>query len=244
MATEAVEDVRRAGLESQNRRCDTLTLTFTDAVVCHLPRRDLAAHLVDDPALELHHQTGLVHGGQEVQGWHEPELGMTPAHERLEVVGAFACRDRRSAGSAPRTAGDPSPSGARTATRDGSPPQRAWRVSNTAHRTTAVRLGVVHRDVGIAQHVVGVRVRRVRSSRCRHWPSLRPRARRARSAPRSRLHPLDDRPDRTGLDAVEQHRELIAAEPCRQIGSGAVRRVTARRSSPGTDHRRGGRANR
>ena len=179
--------------------------------------RDLTAHLVDDPALELHHQAGLVHGGQEVEGRHESELGMTPAHERLEVIRAFvveiddrlvvhlellAFHRRAELGLQPETGHHPG----------------VHRGVEHGTRTAAARLGVVHRDVGIAQHVLGVRMGAAadRDADAGRHRDLVPVELDRRRDPR--LHPLHDRPDRARFDAMEQHRELVTAEPCREIG--------------------------
>ena len=96
-------------------------------------------------------------------------------------------------------------------------------------RRLPARLGRVHRDVGVAQQVVGARRRPARSA----MPMLAPRAtdvappsvdRLARAAARS----LGDRRPRPGVaDVLEQDRELVAAEPGRPC-----RRAGARRAQP------------
>ena len=88
VAAEAVEDVgeQTRAPELAVRQVDA---DVDDAVVRALPLGDLPAHLVDDPTPEGDQQPGLVHDRQELHGPHETAIGVVPAHQRLEVVGAL-----------------------------------------------------------------------------------------------------------------------------------------------------------
>ena len=85
-------------------------------------------------------------------------------------------------------------------------------------RAAVARLGVVHGDVGIAQHVFGVGVptfARRDADAGRHHDFVTVEVHRSREA---FLHALHDRRDRVWLNVVEEYGELITTKPCGEVG--------------------------
>ena len=88
MTAETVEDVgeQTRAPELAMRQVDA---DVDDAVVRALPLSDLSADLVDDPTAKGDHEPGFVHDRQELRRPHQASVGVMPAHQCLEVVGAL-----------------------------------------------------------------------------------------------------------------------------------------------------------
>ena len=230
-------------------RGDTLTLivSASSRAIRVAPRPQLPARRGGDEPAERHDQPGLLGERDELGRRDQPALGVAPADERLEPDDPCRRAARRSAGSGARTA--PRSIAARSSA---SISRRLW--ARTPHRRVedgvarlALRLGRVHRGIGVGEQVVRARpVGRGASAIPTLTPttsgrpsssigrrrSLRPGARRARRPPprrgRARRRTVNSSPPwRAAMSSARMRRPRAAGRP-----------------RPGGGRRRGGRASR
>ena len=79
-------------------------------------------------------------------------------------------------------------------------------------------LGVIHRDVCVAQHIFGIAVVAVAGRDADARGHGNPVAIDIDRCGETCLHPGDDRMDGRGIDVVQQHGKLVTAETSRHVG--------------------------
>ena len=164
----------------------------------NLPLRDLAAHIIDDPAAERNDQADLLHVRQELHRAYQAATRMIPSNERFEPIDAFRIEphDGLVIDLVLVAIHGLTDLGLQLQPGDGG---RTHGHVEECIRTSAIRLGVVHRDVGVPQHVlgIGVPVLAGRDPDARgHGDTMPVDVDRGGQAG---LHPLDDRSDRARL---------------------------------------------
>ena len=172
-----VEELARRDVHADRRRGRRADVSIHRAGFRHAVDQHVLADLVDE--------AGLLGERDERQRAERTALRVLPADERLERGDARPTAARRSAGSAPSARRVRPRRGDALRGRAVRRRRGASRVAKTRAAVLAARLGRVHREVGVAEHLVGAGARRsVRDADARGRRDAQ--ARRARPAPAAR----------------------------------------------------------
>ena len=169
--------------------------------------------------------------GMNVDRRQQPALRVVPADQRLDAGDAPGRERRRSAGSGAR-ARRARARAARSASSSSRSTRRACMLgSKTAYRALAAALGRVHRDVGVAQQLVGGLAPACRDGDADAGARRAPPCRRAANGLAQRLDDALGHVDRRRVvvGVLEQDRELVAAEARGGVAGADAAAAAARR---------------